>query len=245
MNTILAQNISPKDGIIIQVVDSSLVVDPETQKLIDAEWQALEERSRQNQGSLFNGLRYRLEDVLESEENTIFLLSETDFKQTKCLENLRKRGETEIISGGFAIGGFIKTSDNTYVFGELSTKTVSDSSINFIGGVVDLGMELSAKGLWNKFTDEIQEEIGVSSKNVKKGKYLGLIETVSGNRILICSCELTISSNKVKEIFDTQNDGEMSDVIIVEPAQLKEFMEKQAGYKPTAYQLFANNLRAI
>jgi hypothetical protein len=239
---IIYKNFKSKFNIQLLEVDNDTQLPRDLEKLVDAKWQEMTRIASDNDQLLTNSYSYRLEDIYDYGSNAHMVLSKIDYKHRSGLEKLA-RAEVDVqdyVSKGLAIGGFIKTSDDKFIFGVLSGKTFNDNKIDFIGGIVDT-ITLNAQGLWQKFLDELEEETGVHGKFVEAGEYLGVLQGNEGNYILLCNCELSLSSKQVQEIFEEQHDQEMRDLDFVDTEDLQDYMNILGGYKPKAYELLQGN----
>src|SRR5690606_605584 len=146
------------------------------------------------------------------------------------LDELRKLGE-EYYPKNLSIGGFIKTTDSKYIFGQKSTKIMSMSSSDFIGGMLDGLKSIDSAGLFIKSTEEIFEETGVSSQHIIESYIIGMILGHKAGIIIFTSTLLDLSSAEVQNIFDKFKQDEISKLVFIDQKDLKTYLEEFEGYK--------------
>lgn len=238
-NEIIYDQAFDVDNLNLEIIETSLILDQDQQNKVDLKWLVLEENAIKNNLTLYNGESYRLESFNKNGINNSYdlKLSKINFKERICLEKLSKNQENKVFSKGLAIGCFMQTADEFFIFGKMSGKTMSDDKIDFIGGVADSDIETSAKGLWGKFLQEMKEEASIDEKYVKYKKYLGFVKPLQGNIILLTYCKLSLSKDEVLDLFNTHHDNEILGLDFVYEDSLELYLNSVGCYKPKAYQL--------
>jgi hypothetical protein len=125
---LMKQRIDPLN-VNIEVRSSSLILSQSLQNKIDSELEIKQIESRLYNKKMFNGLTYRLEEIKSIDQNNWLLsISPIYYKERYILEQWYKnKVNIDLIkSMGMAIGGFVKTTDNYYIVGELSNKSLND-----------------------------------------------------------------------------------------------------------------------
>jgi len=234
----------PKNIKIINESSSQRKTNPEIEQLIYQTWEKMETKAIAQNQMLWNGESLRLDDLkLENGELTLFT-SPTDYKTRASLElNISKVENLSLqyLSAGLAIGGFIETIDNYYIFNQRSHKSVDGNRVDFIGGVMD---NMSAKDGFDLLEHnylEIKEEINVSKNEIESINILGLILGDSGNVIFITSTKLNISFDYLQKLFEQKHDEEVFELVKVKDQDLEIFINQIGRYKPLALDLLKNH----
>lgn len=228
--------------VVAQNTPTTKLTNPSIELMIEETWLKLQSRAKQNDLLLYNGLSYRLDNVeFNSETAKLTLqLGEFDFRTRKSLElivgEIIELGH-EYLGLGLAIGSLLQTSDGLYVFGQRSGRTMADSAVDFIGGIVESNIEVSEKGLRQMLLLELLEEANIDAREVTINQYLGIILSNRGNAVLLADVRLNITKSQLEHKFTFSDKVEISNLIFVESSNLIQFLKSVGGYKLSVVEL--------
>ena len=124
---------------------------------------------------------------------------------------------------------------------------MSNSSIDFIGGGLQPDeLEVnSCTDIFENMFKEMKEEAGIEKTNILKIKGIGITLSSKYNVIFIFYTLLNITRDAALEIFNANNDNEMSDLIFVEEDKLIEFLKDKGSYRPLVTELYFKNKTSL
>lgn len=227
--------ISPKDIIIRQVKTSNRKIDIEVEKKTQSIWEETLKESKEKGWNIYNGESYRLEQIGKNGNNIELKVSKLKFKTRNSLTrqsiSLHKLGE-DYYCKGLAIGWFLRTSDNKYIFGQRSGSSLTVTRIDFIGGILEDVNLRSGKDIIHKGLQEIKEEAGISKQNLKDISIATFVISPSTNIIVLASALVNLDSIECKSIFEKERlEDEMSNLVFVDKDKLRQFLLNLGGYK--------------
>ena len=227
--------IDPKDIVIRINKTSTLKIPLEIETEIESTWEKVYKESNEEGRKLYNGKILRLDSFDIIKGKLEMTLSKIDFKtRVGIIENLsRIKNITEDnLPKSIAIGGLVKTKDNKYIFGINSGKTMNKIPIDIIGGMIEPKTgEFSSEMIFDENYRELKEELNVDRENVKDLHIIGLILTSNAVVMFFTSCVLNITVNEVQDKFKLHNDGEVKELLIVDPKNLNSKLNEFGGYK--------------
>ena len=210
------------------------------EEIIAEAWLEIETKAKNENQMLWNGEGLRLDNLKQENDKLILYTSPSDFKTHTCLgRNINKIEKLGMayFSAGLIIGGFVETSDNYFIFIDRSTKSISRSRIDFIGGIMDKVNAGNGLDLLSHSYQEIEEEINITQSQIESNTILGLVLCNSGNVIIVTSTKLKIKYEEVMEYFSHKHDEEVQDLVKVEKENLANFVSNLGSYRPAALQL--------
>jgi predicted NUDIX family phosphoesterase len=152
------------------------------------------------------------------------------------MPELEKLGE-DYYAKGLAIGGFVRTIDGYFIFAKKGERSYSKTKIDFIGGILENLDITTGKQLLEEGLRELNEEIGISSKQIEDTYFIGMVLSDTTNIMIVTNTILNISSKKVRDIFNKLSDSELSDLIFIKKSDIKDYLQKLSGYKPCTIEL--------
>lgn len=222
---------------------SSRLIDQKVEKEIEKKWNERLSQAQSKGIKIWNSTTYRLNEFVIEKDELYLELSEIDFKTRvgmKYIDAVYDLGP-DYYSKGIFTAGLVKTSDNKYIFGELSGNTLSALSrnVDFIGGILskDECIVTSAKSLAHALEREVQEEINIPANQIQDMILKAIILTSGYNIALIFDVDLTIDSVSVQSLFNLKNDKELKSLVFVEQDKLKEFLRNSQGYMKSVAEL--------
>lgn len=240
--TILTSNKYSHEEIIVNYNEiSKRKIDTELEEKVDKFWLEFYKQAIKENKIIFDGESYRLDGFEENSGKLVIEMSKIKF--SKRLPLSRVDGvwnySNDYQQNGLAIGGFIKTKDNKYIFGVKSGDTISKQTVDFIGGMLeDEHIPQNGQDLFNVNIREIEEEAGIDKSFINTINLIGLIRSKSTTIVLLTFIELNLSENEVKKIFSVRHDSEMSDLIFKKYDELENFCNELGSYKPLSFALF-------
>lgn len=135
--------------------------------------------------------------------------------------------------------GLLRTIEGSYIFAKLSGKTVGNRSIDLVGGALsrDEIQLRSGLDLETALYREFKEELNLGKELITRSEFIGAIRTGALSVGLIFRCYLNCSVDDLQRRFKECNDGEISELIIVEENRLLEFLHSKDSYLPTVGEL--------
>lgn len=235
---ILLQDIFNADDIDIVVnKTSNRKIDPEIESKIDEIWEETVRNAKEQGQLIYNGESFRLDSFKESNGQLKLVLSKIKYKDRSSLNKLAneliEKGE-DYLPNTLAIGGFIKTTDNKFVFGKRSGRTITNNKEDFIGGILEPEKLNTGEDLFDYNLQEIKEEINLDKADIEHIRLVALVRTPWANIILLTYTTLKLTSNEVAAKFhakDKKDFEEMADLIFVDKSKLSEKLMELGGYK--------------
>lgn len=225
----------------ITLVNSGRKTSPKIEKKIDLFWDDFYKQAVDEGKLIYNGVSYRLDWIEVTDSKVLLEVSKIDFKTRMSLVKLRDTlsQDFDYTANGLVIGGFIKTSDNKFVFGIRSGKTLANNEFDFIGGIIEDSSPLgTGTDLEIHLNKEIEEEVGVDPEMISKSKILGVVFTHSTNIIFLTLTNLKIDSKKLMQLQKKHHDIEMEGVKLVSKDDLEDFLTSIGGHRVNAFKEF-------
>lgn len=230
----------------IKMIPSSLILSQELQHQVDSNWKNFVTESNKKGSKLWDGIYYRLENI-DAVKNDSQILSFSTIPYSvirgltfrRDLSKLKKQFRPNHI----ATAALIHTSDNYFVFGERNKKTLSNYSIDLIGGGLQPD-ELEIKicsDIFDNQLKEINEELGVENQHVISLNGIGIVLSSRYNVIFIFYAELNLTKNQIEKFFKENNDEEMEGIVFVKEEKLEEFLSDKGSYRPLVSKLYEVN----
>jgi len=240
---LLSGRFSAEDINIIGTDTSSRKIVPEIESRLSHVWEENSAAAQKAGKLIYDGESFRLEKAEIVEGKLELTVSKFKYSVRSALvalaPQLLELG-IEYTGNGLAIGGFIKTTDGKYIFGEKSGKTTSTAKVDFIGGMLEPKVLKDGKDLIEYNEVEIEEESGIKPEDIESIVITGLIYTPTSNIIILTETNLRISSEEVLERFRDNNDGEMTRLIFKNESELVDYVREIGSYKPQALELLNN-----
>lgn len=227
--------IFPEDILVKQVKTSNRKINAEVEKNIQAIWEETIKESKRKGWNIYNGESYRLEEISKDKSNVELKVSRLKFKTRNSLTrqsaSLHKLGE-DYFCKGLAIGWFLRTSDNKYIFGQRSGNSLTETRTDFIGGILEDVDLKSGKDIIHKGLQEVKEESGISEQNLKGINIATFVISPSTNIIILASALVNLDSTECKSIFEKDRlENEMRKLVFVDEENLGQFLLDLGGYK--------------
>jgi 8-oxo-dGTP pyrophosphatase MutT (NUDIX family) len=193
-------------------------------------WQKHLDKAKNAGKSVWNGIIYTLEDIIQTDEQNLHLVLGTcEFKDIVFRIN---KGVSQIIEkyGISHINKYITldcipvTNDGKFIFGiRGKTTNVASGSIGLIGGTANKDEMLikSEKDLSSFMIMEIEEETNI--KVQEENLFLFSINQFNGKYEFLYLLELDIDSHSVRSLH---KEGEFSDLICLTARELHEYKGK-------------------
>jgi len=206
--------------IFVKVIDqlkSNRLIDPVMESKLQQDWIEEIRKAKERGSILYDGRSYRLEDFkflageLFIEVSTIMFSTRSPLKKRTELEEL---GEG-YYSKGLSIGGFVETTDGSFVFAVKSDSVVSNTPRDIIGGVVEIIDPISGEGLLNMNRIELKEEINVDKLMINMMKVIGLIRSSSTDIIICTHTKIGLSDSEVNSLFAKKINPELKEIEFV------------------------------
>lgn len=221
-------NFRPKDITVSVAEQSNRLIDRGLESRIEEAWQARKEKAELSGAKMWDAVTYRLESIDADNEHLNISLGHIRYKVRASMRNIP--GVYEYPDGywpkGVFVTSIIKTSDDYYIFGELSGKTIVDKKYDTVGGVLtpEEGRVTNGDELFAAIYRELEEEINISNQQIKSASLRGAILTDFLNVGLFFEVELLIPRWQVQKEFEKKNDEELSGLVFVEPSDVKTFL---------------------
>ncbi len=228
---------------------SNRAISDDVEKQIDKVWQETVENAKKSSQLIFDGESFRLDSYTVNAGILKLELSKFKYKVRSSLNKLKDElgnlGD-EYYCNGLAIGGIIKTKDNKFIFGRRSGNTITNNSVDFIGGILEPEVIKGAEDLFRYNKQEMLEEIGLNETYIISQKLIALVLSPSTNIIMLTYTRLNIDSGEVKNIFEQSNDKfEMSELVFINEDKLIEYLHKLGGYKVAVAELLKDSPELI
>lgn len=228
-----------RDTFGINHVPSRIVLSSEQRESMKRYWDMFLDEANKRGSHVWDGELYRLEGLKEGvlELSTIQFSDVCGLVYKQDLSLIPKCSWTNQL----ATSSLVKTKDGLFLFGVRNRSTMSDASVDFIGGGLDVGELVidSCNDIFVNEEKEIREEIGVS--DIERMVGLGLVFTGKSNILFIFYTELGISSDEVLSVFNGRGDDEMEGVEFVEENGLKDYLKKNWTYGDLVWELYEGN----
>lgn len=158
----------PKD-LLVSVSESNRKIEAAVEGQIEALWKTKVTSAQQQGKTIYNGLSYRLNNLVIEGDKLKLDFGIFDFKTRECLveaqgyENLTE----EYFRKGCHSQGTIKTQDGKYLLVELSGKSLNFNKVDFIGGIMETKPELkTGEDVFQSFLLELEEEACISTSDI-------------------------------------------------------------------------------
>lgn len=139
---------------------------------------------------------------------------------------------------GMSIGGFIKTTDDKYIFGQRNGRSLTKTTQDFIGGIVQPEKLDSGRDLFGANYQEIDEELNIPKSKITSMCLLGVVLSNTSDVICVMDTHLSLTLAEVNMLFRDRKDAEMDSIVVIEKKALEQYMQTLGGYKPCAFTLF-------
>lgn len=222
------------DKIRIIHAENDRKIDSELEQKVDEYWKEFYTQAKADGKHIWDGDNYRL-NKWKFEDGVLHLeFSTIKFSKRLPLMKFAAEGfidDSKYCAKGCGVGALVKTSDGKYLFGQKSGKTAAAAKVDIIGGILE-GCKLE-KGwdLAELLFNEIFEEINVDRNQILNIDLRGFLSSVTGNYVFLFSVQLDIDSVKVKELFLSRKDDELSEVIVVAETEVKEYLRSLESYR--------------
>lgn len=237
---LLQANLKAEDISVEILNESTRKTSPDIEAKIPKLWDEIFSTAKANGQLIFDGESFRLESFTFEENKLALKVSKFKYSLRSPLVSLANELiglGMEYTANGLAIGGFIRTTDNKYIFGMKSGKTISQSKQDVIGGILESEVLDSGEDIFNHNKDEINEEAGIKAEDIESMSLIGIIYAVSTNIILTTFTQLKIDSKQAEERFNAGTDNEMSSLVYVDEKDLDQYVKDVGSYKPQALEL--------
>jgi len=230
----------PKDISISYKKESNRKIDKSLELKVSQKWEEMLKEAKSKGKLIYNGESYRLNNLTETNCKLHFEVSKFRYSTRRPIrefpEELEKLGE-DYYSRGLAIGGFIKTTDDLYIFGKRSGKTMETNSEDFIGGIVDEVDLKTGEDIFKLNKREIFEELNITSAEIADIYLVGVVSTGVANVVIISQTFLNVDSEHVNQLFDKRKDSEMKSLRFVKEKDLKTYLKGLGGHKNAVVEL--------
>ncbi len=232
---VLLQGIYYPDDISITVNEAShRKIDPELESKIINLWDQRVREAKDKGVKVWDSSTYRLNAYAFSKKKLSLELSTIDFSVRNTMRFVPEVAEMdeEYYSKGLFVASIIKTSDEKYIFGELSGNTMNHKKVDFIGGVAshDELVIAGSKDLFSVLYKELEEETGIRTTLIKDCYIRGLVLTDGYTVGALFFVTLNISCGELLQLFSQYNDQEMKSLVCVDGKDLKSFVGNIGGY---------------
>lgn len=232
---------------VFPVFDSHLRIKKteETRRLIEQSWQKEKDGALISGRPFFDSPGYFLSKWEFDSKNGFLKLvfGQTSFKEFfgtyKTNPEIFVKFGREFISYALAVCGIIVTLDGKLVFALRSDKVLGAKNfIAPIGGFLDKARRLSGQYIFNKFNEEIVEELGVPKKDIAETILIGIVSKneLGGLPRFVFYSTINARSGELLQIFKQKKNFENIKLLFVDvtsPA-IKGFLEtKQKVYWTT------------
>lgn len=224
------------DDIYLSFTDkSNLVLTKELEDSIEDSWREDLEIAKVQNRDLWDGTTFRINKLKISEKKVDIEISTMSFKQITGLRKIMRVGDIAeaSIPKHISCGGIIKTTDDFYIIGVRSGKTMSTSTIDLIGGGAskdEFKLE-NSKDLLNIAIEEMEQETGIDKTKIEASRLLGLILSPTATYIFIFQVDLSISRDDADRIFKENHDNEMSNLLFLKKEDLTAKLDEAGGYR--------------
>jgi len=210
--------------------------DPLLDKKAMVIWQERLIEAEKNNQRAWDSVTYRLNSFNFKKGKFLLNCGLMNFSLRNTLKSMPELDSysEDYLPKGLAIGGFIETTDNYFIFGIRSGKTLGGKGdVDFIGGILSKDEKVVENGedLKTVLFSEIVEEIGIGRENILTSFILGLISSESGNVIILAYSTTNLSKQQVLESFKDMGDEEMANLIFVKKDKLEDFLKSLSNYR--------------
>jgi hypothetical protein len=228
---------TPLNTIQVAVVPSSRIIVPELEQQFDVLWEEQTKLAKQQGKTLFNSINYRY----ESFDNHLLCVSEIDYKIIHLLrlnkDKLPVGGTIQTLGCNVAVGGYLITADEYFVFAEPSGNTMNTSAFDFVGGLYEQDKNGNQLSLSELYLKEIYEEAGIFKDNITSIQTIGLIQNSRGTVVVINYAICNLTKDEIQAQFDLQHDHELKSLLFIKKDKLAEFFVKQTSYHAMTLEL--------
>jgi hypothetical protein len=236
-STLISKELNLENIILTLEKDSNRKIYPEFEVKLAKKWEdILKDAKEQGKLAYDNPYCLRLNNFQLDNKNLELKVSYEPFSKRFPIfksEEIRNLAH-EYWAKGLFICSFIKTSDNKYIFGKRSGKTLASHDIDFIGGGLDKKIEDPKTYLKYMLFNEFKEEINLEETDISTCVFKGMIVTFSTLIGIMCNTTLRIDSNSVLQKFNQHNDNEMSSLEIIDEKNILNFLDSLDGYRKTS-----------
>jgi hypothetical protein len=205
-------------------------------------WSEIYSKAKDEGKEIWISNYYRLDELKQNNNKLDLTLSTIPFslilgyRELGLLQNLHQDYYTNHMS----VGSLVQTSDNKYIFGERSGKTMSRSNIDMIGGglnTTEINLN-SGEDIYQMLIKEFEEEISLKFSDISSSECIGIVLSRNMNVIFIFETKLKISSEKLYSNFKSINDKkELKDLIFIDEDKLGGYLDELGSYKSLVKEL--------
>jgi 8-oxo-dGTP pyrophosphatase MutT (NUDIX family) len=193
-----------QDKVDIKHIPSRRKINQEIENLSKLEWSKLLEEAQEQNKLAWDSELYRLEKVQEKEGRVLLTLSTVPFSIVKGMDKFIQQVNTlgeKYYSKSIYTKAVILTTDQKYIIGKVSKKTLNKHEYNLIGGVLSKSESEvnSGKDLFNSLLREIEEELGLTNKEILKTVLIGATLSTRLKIGLIFLVTLNLNSEELQK----------------------------------------------
>lgn len=242
---ILLQGDFAEEDIVIHYSDKGKrKINPQIESRIDNIWLETLISAKEKGQQAYDGISYRCDSLSINNGKLHLWISPTSFKIVNGLKKLKEEiwllGE-DYMSKCIAIASIIKTSDNKFIFGEKTGKTLSNSARDLIGGIIEDLEFSSSRVIFQTNIRELGEEASIKPEQIASSRLVEVIQSSTGSILIILYTKLNIDSNSLLERFRNENDNlELNNLIITDNVKLVEVLKSMEGYRRTIAESIEN-----
>lgn len=224
---------------------SNRKIKPEFEEEADKKWEAILKDAKETGKLAYDNPHIQRLNDLEIKEDTLVLhFAEEKFSK---LRGLREISEIHALDDaywpkGLYICSLTCTSDNKYIFGKVSGKTLSNKKYDYIGGVLDEEVVDKDNYLRKMILQEFEQEVNINESNIEGIKFVGLIISGSTTIGVVVYTKLNINSEEVLKLHKEKNDEEMESIEVIEEDGLEEFLKESFEFPKSDGYDFLQNL---
>ncbi|MFZ2154106.1 MAG: hypothetical protein WAV16_02635 [Candidatus Moraniibacteriota bacterium] len=211
---------------------SNRKIDFETENKIDEYWKKYAKVKKESGGMIWDAVTYRLEGLSQCDNKIDISLGEINFSKRigarEYLNELSVLGR-DYYPAGIYLASIIKTNDEYYVMGELSGKTVVESDISLIGGVLsrDEMIIKNSVDIFEMLQRELDEEIYIKNSEISDIYLRAITQTERLNFGFIFCVNLNIDAKDIQDRF-VPND-EIAGVRFCSKKEIKNILRSMGG----------------
>ncbi len=209
-------------------------IDQNIEIKIKKSWNKYKKKKISEGGIIWDATTYRLDFLDIMERDMELFLGEVKFSKRigarDYLDEIFKLGN-EFYPNGIFLSSIIQTSNNKYIIGEMSGKTISQSKFDLIGGVLSKDEKCikTSNDIFNELLKELKEEVDINQSEVIDIYLRSIIQTEKMQVCFLFFVNINLNSQMVSDRFLSNN--EILDIKFLEKKELMTFFEKAEGYK--------------
>lgn len=222
---------------------SSLLIPPEYQASLEAEWNNIVVH-KQNLGTkIWNCDLYRLESFAFREGSLQLEFATVQTKEVLvfCRHVKEHQYPEKYWPKNMFVASIVETSDAQCLFGELSGRTLGGKGkVDMLGGALSKReIELlSGADIERALFREFAEELSLTPAHIQSSIFRGLVLSEVKSIGIIFEVNLSIDSFQVLDLFNQGNDDELARLLMVKSSELSDFLAAGKSYFPTVGELW-------